>query len=100
MSHLRILLVLVFLSSCAVTPHMPGIVVVSKGNVTTTLVKKPAKKTGEACTISILGLVTVGNASIDSAIKNGQIKKVSYIDNSYKNILGIYQQYCTLARGI
>ena len=88
-----------FLSSCAVTPHMPGVLVLTKGNVTTTLVKKPAKKTGSACTISILGLVTVGNASIDSAIKKGKIKKVSYIDNSYKNILGVYQQYCTLVRG-
>jgi hypothetical protein len=90
---------LFILGGCAATPHMPGIYVSTKGNVTTDHAKGGVKKTGQSCTKNFLGLVSLGDASIEAARKNGKISKISFVDNSYKNILGLYQEYCTLVRG-
>ena len=87
------------LGGCAATPHIPGVVVLTKGNVTTDHAKGGVKKTGKSCTRNYLGIVSMGDASIEAARANGRIKKISYIDNSYKNILGLFQEYCTLVRG-
>ena len=100
MKILRLLLLSGMLTSCA-SPHMTGIIYTSsKGNVTTTLARGGVSKTGESCTVNYLGLVTVGDASIEAARKNAGIKKIAYIDSAYTNILGLYQKYCTLVRGI
>jgi hypothetical protein len=56
-------------------------------------------KTGQACTTSILGLVTTGDATYVTAAKNGAIKKVATVDNRYKNILGIWAEYCVVVTG-
>jgi TRL-like protein family len=56
-------------------------------------------KTGEACSESYLGFVTTGDTSYITAARNGGIKKISTIDNRYKNILGFYATYCTVVTG-
>ena len=56
-------------------------------------------KSGEACAMSILGIIAVGDASIDTARKNGGIRSISSVDEQYTNILGIYMSKCTVARG-
>ncbi len=56
-------------------------------------------KTGEACSESILGLITTGDTSYITAAKNAGIKKISTIDNRYKNILGFYSTYCVVVTG-
>jgi hypothetical protein len=99
MKYYNIMLLSLILGGCAATPHMPGAIVLTKGHVTTDHAKGGVKKTGKSCTKNFLGIVSVGDASIEAARKNGKIKKISFIDNSYKNILGIYQEYCTLVRG-
>tara|TARA_B100000927_G_C16236109_1_gene377461 strand:+ start:242 stop:547 length:306 start_codon:yes stop_codon:yes gene_type:complete len=100
MKYLNLFLVSLVLTGCAATPHMPAFLFSStKGNVTSTLARGAVKKTGSSCTKNFLGLVSVGDASIESARKDAGIKKIAYIDNSYKNILGLYQEYCTLVRG-
>lgn len=43
-------------------------------------------KKGESATINILGLIETGDASIDTAAKNGNIKKICYIDIHTKSI--------------
>jgi hypothetical protein len=73
-----------------------------------TELKLPIAATGEAaknnkvgvaeCT-SILGLVATGDASIDTAMKNGGITKVSHIDWQAKNILGIIGTYKVIVYG-
>ena len=99
MKILQLLILASLMTSCA-SGHMPGLIYTgTKANVTTTLARGAVKKTGEACTQNYLGLVSVGDASIEAARKNGGIKKIAYIDSSYTNILGLYQKYCTLARG-
>ena len=89
----------VLMSSCAMNAHIPAAVSMTQGHVTTTLARGAVKKTGKACTKNVLALYSWGDASIDAARKNAGIKKVAYIDNSYFNVLGIYQEYCTLVRG-
>ena len=41
-----------------------------------------SKKKGEACSRNILGLVAVGDNSINSAKKNGTITKIATVDYS------------------
>jgi len=54
---------------------------------------------GEACSISILQLVALGNASAELAAKNGSIEEVHSIDIEGFNVLGIYTRSCTVVRG-
>ncbi len=56
-------------------------------------------KTGTACSESILGIVTKGDASYATAAKNGNIKKIFTVDNTYKQIMGFYAKYCVVVTG-
>jgi len=57
------------------------------------------QKVGVATCTSVLSLVTTGDASIQAAMKNGGITKVSHVDWEVKNILGIYGEYKTTVYG-
>ena len=56
-------------------------------------------KVGKACASNILGIVATGDASIEAAKKNGDIKKIAHIDYTSKNIILVYAQYCTVVYG-
>jgi hypothetical protein len=56
-------------------------------------------KVGKATSTSILGLVATGDASIETAAKNGGIKTIKFVDYEVHNILGIYGQYTTIVYG-
>ena len=57
-------------------------------------------KNGESSMRCILGLVSVGDASLEAAIKDGGIKRVDAIDYRYENIVfGIVQRYTTIVHG-
>jgi TRL-like protein family len=58
-----------------------------------------AMKKGEASYTSILGLICTGDASIDAAMKNGNITKVHHIDQKLSNILGIIATYTVVVYG-
>jgi hypothetical protein len=58
-----------------------------------------AQKRGEACAMSILGIIAVGDASIKTATTNGGISQVSYIDTDLTGVLGVYAQHCTVVYG-
>ena len=58
-----------------------------------------AMKEGTACASSILGLVATGDASIDTARKNGGITKIAYVDHQSKSFYIFYAEYCTIVRG-
>lgn len=63
-----------------------------KGPVTTT--ETPAySKIGTASCISILGLVAIGDASIETAAKKGGITKIHHIDHESTSIFGFYAKY-------
>lgn len=58
-----------------------------------------AFKVGTSECISVLGLVAIGDASIEKAMKNGGITKIHHVDWDAKNILGIYGMYKTTVYG-
>ena len=56
-------------------------------------------KVGVAECTSILALVATGDASIEAAAKNGNIKEIKYVDWHVENILGVYGKYTTTVYG-
>lgn len=57
------------------------------------------KKMGEAECTSILALVATGDCSIEAAKKKGKITKVTHVDWSAKNILGVIGNYKVVVYG-
>ena len=56
-------------------------------------------RVGEATSTSYLGVVALGDSSIDAAKRAGGISTVSSVDVKRKNILGIISTYTTVVRG-
>lgn len=52
-----------------------------------------SSKVGTAQCTSVLSLVATGDASIKTAMANGNISKIHYVDWDVENILGIYGVY-------
>jgi hypothetical protein len=60
---------------------------------------KGGEKTGEACATGILMIAAFGDGSLDAAKKAGGITDVHSVEFGGTNILGIYQQGCTVVYG-
>ncbi len=56
-------------------------------------------KTGKACTMSVLGIVAVGDGGVEDAALRAGITKVNNINLESFSILGIYGTLCTVVRG-
>ena len=56
-------------------------------------------KTGTAEVVSILGLITTGDASSKTAAANGGITTIEHADYEHLNILGIYQKTTVIVYG-
>ena len=56
-------------------------------------------KRGEGCTSNILYIFASGDASAASAAKAAGITKISSVDGTASNILGIYTTYCVVVTG-
>ena len=54
---------------------------------------------GEATLTSLLGLFTTGDASIRTAMKNGNITKIHHVDYHVTNFLGIFATFTTQIYG-
>ncbi len=89
----------VFFTGCASTEpvgsiytrvSLPVAVTAESGNV-------DSLKVGKSECKSILSLVATGDASVAAAAKNGNIKRIHFVDWKAKNILGIIGEYeCTV----
>ena len=60
---------------------------------------KSGDKSGEACATGYLMIIATGDASVAAAKKAGGISEVHSVDFKGTNILGIYQQGCTVVSG-
>jgi hypothetical protein len=81
------------LCGCA-TPYPSGIAYTKlKLPVNVTSNPSESPKVGIAECKSYFGLVAIGDASIETAMKNGGITKIHYIDWDVKNVLGIIGTY-------
>ncbi|TGM52622.1 TRL-like family protein [Leptospira vanthielii] len=58
-----------------------------------------ANKEGIACAKSYLGLLALGDASVEVSQKNGNIKEITSIELESYNFLGIYAKLCTVTKG-
>ncbi|MEK6707138.1 MAG: TRL-like family protein [Bdellovibrionota bacterium] len=96
------LFVLLFVSGCATTGMMSstgaaaissfseGVTATSAGQVS---------KVGRSCSQNILGIVSLGDSSIDAARRNGRISTIAIVDREILNILYLYGQSCTVVKG-
>ena len=85
-------------SGCAVATPLNGSIYTDlKGPVTMGSATGMAK-VGEAKATSIVG-VALGDASIETAMKNGGITKVHHVDTKVRNILGVYAEFTTVVYG-
>ena len=100
------LLILAFVgmlvTGCAANPffglavtkvHAPTI------NLTTPVNAAQSAKKGEACCKNILGLVALGDASLDTAMKNGGITRIHHVDCRYEVYMGVYSKFTIVAYG-
>ncbi|MCX7793405.1 MAG: TRL-like family protein [Thermodesulfovibrionales bacterium] len=92
-----LVIMLVSLSACA--SYLPVGTLYTGGKMGVQAGSGPETKTGKACMQSILGLIAVGDASIDAAKAAGGIKEVTNINYEVQNILGIYGTYCLVVTG-
>lgn len=88
----------IFTVGCA-SPYPQGIIYTDLSLPHTATANAASPKMGVAECTSILALVTMGDASINTAAKNGGITKIHSVDWEAKNILGIYGTYRTIVRG-
>ncbi|WP_244280420.1 TRL-like family protein [Leptospira harrisiae] len=58
-----------------------------------------ASKEGIACAKSYLGLLALGDASVESSQNNGNIREIASIELETYNFLGIYAKLCTITKG-
>ena len=56
-------------------------------------------KVGESSCNAILGLVSVGDASIKEAMKAGGIDTIHHVDYKSVSVLGIYAKFTTVVYG-
>jgi hypothetical protein len=88
------------ISGCAVTG--PGLVngtIYSGYSLGSAVGAGTGTKSGEACAMSILGILALGDGSIESAKKDGGITQVASVDHTVFSILGIYGNVCTKVTG-
>jgi hypothetical protein len=63
----------------------------------TTLTESP--KLGTGCATNLLGLIAMGDASIDTAKRSARITEVASVDYDSFSVLGVYARFCVLVRG-
>jgi hypothetical protein len=57
-------------------------------------------KTGEACSIGVLGLWATGDSSVKAAKRNGGITRIATVEEKFKQVfLGARSEYCTVVTG-
>ncbi len=82
----------------AVSPVLGGLYTDVKAPITATS-NTSYSKMGSASASSILGLIAVGDASINTAAKNGGITRIHHVDFKSTSILGIYATYTVFVYG-
>ena len=89
---------LALLSGCA-TPVPTGALYTQTKSPVAATANVKGKKEGKAVSHSYFSLVAVGDSSIKAAAKNGGITKISYVDYSATNVLGLFGTYTTTVYG-
>ena len=86
------------LTGCA-TSQPVGAIFTDINTPVTATSNAEASKTGTATCKSYLAMVALGDCSIDAAKKNGNISRVSHVDQKSNNILGLIGTYTVTVKG-
>ena len=99
MTGLAILSLVALLSGCA-TPMPIGMLYTELTLPMGVTGENIAKlKVGKSECKSVLGLVAIGDASVETAAKNGGITRIHHVDWEAKNILGVIGEYHCIVYG-
>lgn len=60
---------------------------------------KTGSKEGKACVTSFFGALSVGDASIEAAMKSAGIKEINTINKKNFSVFGTYTRQCTIVTG-
>ncbi|MCT8334212.1 TRL-like family protein [Leptospira sp. 85282-16] len=93
-------LIFIFFHSCASSGFGTQGLLYENQRISTMETGNPATKEGIACAKSYLGLLALGDASVEVSQKNGNIREITSIDLETYNFLGIYAKLCTITKGI
>jgi hypothetical protein len=87
--------------SAPVMPPVGGLYSDIKAPLTTEFTGQGAPtKSGEAASMSVLGLFSWGDCSLASAAAAGNLSTIDYCDYAYQNVvLGVYQRFTVVAHG-
>lgn len=102
MRRLALLLVLAlgvgFGTGCVQSPTGPGIIYMNVQGPLGPASGKETPRRGEACAQVFLALFAWGDASIETAKRNGGIREVATVDHSSFNLIG-FGSFCTIVHG-
>ena len=89
------------LASCSTVSSGSGMGVlytgVSEGQIATS--NPVGHKVGTSSSLGVLGLVSIGDASINTAAHSAGISKISHVDVKKTSILGLFATYKTVVYG-
>ena len=89
------------LASCSTVSSGSGMGVlytgVAEGQIATS--NPVGTKVGTSKTLGVLGLVSIGDASIQTAANSAGIKKISHVDIKKSSVLGLFATYTTVVYG-
>ncbi len=89
------------LASCSTITSQSGMGVlytgVNEGQMVTS--NQLGSKVGTGSTIGVLGLVSIGDASIQTAANSAGISKISHVDAKKTSVLGLFAKYQILVYG-
>jgi hypothetical protein len=89
---------LVFAIGCVQSPTGPGLIYMNVKGPLGPAGGESAAKTGKSCARVVLALFAWGDASIESAKRNGGITEVTTIDHESFNLIG-FGSFCTVVYG-
>ena len=99
---MSLVIVLFSFSGCAIVDSPVGngaLFTRVKGPVIATSAKKAATKKGEGSAMNILGLIAIGDATIDTAKTAAGITNVTQVDYEAFSILGLYSEFTVKVHG-
>ncbi len=101
MKTIHLFLTALSLSGCATTGFNShtGYALISMHSEAAETTGRIGGKSGEACSMNILGIVATGDSTVVAAAKAGGISNVGTVDFDYFNVLGIYGRVCTMVTG-
>jgi hypothetical protein len=70
-----------------------------KAPLTATAAPEQAQRVGRASVRSVLGIIATGDASIQTAARNGGIREIHFVDYESQNFFGVLAEFTVVVYG-